>query len=158
MMKKITKKGGVLFQYTAGILLFSLVVICFYIIPAQQGGFWEAYQYTPPSNTITNLDKSSQIDKTITDISCDINNEDSCNTEQKSKFAQISDFINSMVQGAYGGLITIGKSFGISKTILLDSGQTLSIPPEITAIFVSLIIALLTITVLLIMFNRSDSV
>lgn len=154
----MNKKAGMMIKYIASILMFSLVIVGFHVIPNQRpAGFWEAYKYTPPED-LTGFDKSSQIDNTITNIACDINQEDSCDTEQKNKFQQAGNFIGSMVQGGYGGLITLYKSFSISKTLVLDAGSTITVPPEITAIFATLVLAVIAITILLIIFNRSDTI
>lgn len=155
----MNKKAGVWFSYVFAGLMFSLVIVGFYIIPNQSGGFWSTYQYTPPSNSLSDLDKSSEYDDNIVDVACDVNSDGSCpNSDQGNKFKQASEFIGSMVQGGYSGIITFSKSFGITSELVSEAGDTLEIPPLIVGIFVTAILALITITTVLIIFNRSDSV
>lgn len=154
----MNKKAGVLFNSIAAILMFSLVIVVFYTVPNQIGGFWDKYSYTSPANTLeSRFDVSSDIDTVVTQVNCDISDVDSCDTEKKSTLQQTSEFIGGIVQGGYGGLITIKNSFGTTKTLTLETGQELNIPPAIIGIFVTLILALITITILLIIFNRSDT-
>lgn len=152
----INRKGGVFFQYISAVLLFSLVIVGFYVIPNQTGGFWEAYKYTPEED-LSGYDKSSQLDSTITNVACDTGLED-CQGEDKNFFAKTGDFINAMVNGAYGGLVTIYKSFGVTRTLVMDTGTGIGVPREITDIMITMILALIVITVVLIIFNRSDTV
>lgn len=147
------KKGGTLENVVISVLMFSLVIVVFYFIPNEQG-FWNNYGYTPPDNDITRFDKSINISRTVTDTVCDVNPEDeSCTNTNRNLISTIEQ----KVTGAYGGLITIYKSFGIIKIIVWDVGAELGIPIRIIDIFAAAILALISITIILIIFNRSDT-
>lgn len=149
-------KGMALNGYIIALLVFSLVIIGFTIIPSQE--FWIKYEYSMPSNNMSNLDKSSSVSSTIQDLVCDINPEsESCPTNKKNVFEQVTNFVEGMVQGGYGALITIYKSFGLAKVLIESVSEIIGVPPQVTVILTSIMLFSIVFTIILIIFNRSDA-
>lgn len=159
-MKRLisNKKGGNIYRFIAATLMLNLIVVVFYTVPVQVGGFWDSYKYTPPSNSINDLDTSSEIDSTVTSVKCDIKDDDSCNQQKKNPLTQTTDFIGGIVGGAYAGIITIIQTLDTAKILVSNTGVALNIPEPIIAIVGTLVIGFLVITMLLLIFNRSDTV
>ena len=141
------------------ILIFSMVATALYLIPSQTGGLWEAYGYSPTSENITEFDRTSATYDTIKDIKCDLNpdDEDCVDVKRQSLIDIGIHFIDGMVKGAYGVLITFTKGITLVKSILYDLAGILKVPRLIVDGLVLALEVTLLYTVTLIIFNRSDS-
>lgn len=162
-MKIINNKKGMNIQnYLLGLLFFSMIVGAFFLVISDtNSGLWYQYGYTVPTNNLSNLDKTTSLKNIGVDIACDINpetNTEECTEVKKSPVEKISEFINGMVQGGYAGIVTIYKSFDTTKSMVEGVGTELNIPPPfVTGFQVALLLALV-ITIVFIIFNRSDTI
>ena len=153
----MNKKAMSIEGYMAGLLIFSLVIVAFYVGSAQIGGFWQAYSYTPGGN-VTSFNLINNISSGLgTNLVCDVNPEQAGCPDKNTKSLESGDIIARMVQGGYGGLITILKIFSIPKYLIIEVGTKLQIPPIITTAFYTLLLMGIVITIIFIVFNRSDT-
>lgn len=142
-----------------GIICFIFVIIGFYIIPKETGGFWEKYDYVVPSeNSLNALDKTSNLTQFSSDIACETtgisSNETTC--RKKSAIESVQTFVQGMVGNGYQGLITIYNTLGISKEMITGIGNILEIPTPFMTLITALFIILFVIGVIYLIFNRSD--
>lgn len=145
------------------LIVFSMVTAGLYLVPMldnASGGynFFKAYGYTPPASNLTEFDYTSETYKKIQAIKCDLNpDNDECPQVKKNVFLQITEFINGMVQGGYGALITLSKTIGLFDAIISDVAVIIGIPEIIWKGFISILTVSILITIILIIFNRSDA-
>lgn len=155
-MKRLKRKGF-LKNYIIGLLIFSMIVTGLWIVPQSADGFFTAYNYNPTGDMLA-FDVTSNVSRSIEDLTCDINPEDdSCGDVSSNLLSTATTFISGMVQGAFGGLISIWKSFGVTRVLMNSIADHLGIEPFIITTFVNIVLFLVVFTILLILFNRSDS-
>jgi len=161
---KIGKKAQTLKNYIIALLIFSLAITGFIIVPnafdENRGltGFWAVNGYTLPGNNISDLSQLNPTQQLIKDISCNINPEpDTCGVESTNPFGLLSNFINLMVQGGYSALVTIMRSIGLGSDILYGTALIIGVPSVIVEVLVSVLFVSIIIAVLFLIFNRSDS-
>lgn len=160
----MNKKAMGLMGYMIALLLFCGLISGFYLVTAQTGGFWSAYGYAPSatdSQTLANYSQVGEINEMKETLACDINPEsDSCkNLENQNVFRRVlsSSPITQMVLGGYDALITIYKSIVIPEKLVSEVGLHLGIPTYVVNLFEALIVICLIITIVYLIFNRSDS-
>lgn len=157
----MNKKGQVLKKYLLFFLLFSLIIVTFTVLPSEDEGFFERNNFALPSNTLSRLNFNNNISSTIADIACDINAENNTcpgsNTPPLQQVAgAVNSIINNIVRGGFSALITIYKSVGLGKVLIEEVGMQFGLPAIITDIVVSMLFITILITILLLIFNRSD--
>lgn len=157
----MNKKAQVLKKYLLFFLLFSLIIVTFTVLPNEDEGFFERNKFTLPSNTLSRLNFNDNISTTISNIACDINAENNtCPAGQRSILQQggdvINAIINNIVAGGFRATITIYKSLGLGKVLIEEVGMQFGLPAVITDIVVSMLFITILITILLLIFNRSD--
>lgn len=140
------KKGLALTKYVLAMFLFVIFVTGAYITANTTGGFWDAYDYDPPTNNLSSFNKMNElIDQTNT-LENDLDNN-----------VLTDNLIGQMVLGGYGALKTVKNMWSIPKTLLNDAGALIGIPPFFTTgLYYALLITII-ITIILIIFNRSDT-
>lgn len=156
----MNKKGIVLTGYIVALLIFSLVITSFvFLLDDEEQGFFNKYNYTIPTNNLSNLDQNDATASSIQDVICDINPEaENCGAIDKKALADTgSTTIQGILAGGYGTMITIGKSLGTGKVIIENVGQIIGIPPIVTDILVSIIFITIFISITLIIFNRGGA-
>lgn len=150
------KKAFSLIRYPIAILLFSMVVIGFYRAAQFTQGttFWNSYGYTPPANNITVFNRIDNMSLTAEKLACDMLEE--CPGDLK-RTGEEANILQRLFRGAGSGFVTLYKAFTIPKLLIQHVlGGSLGIPAIIIDVaYISLLLAL-TITILLIIFNRSD--
>jgi hypothetical protein len=139
-----------------GGLLLSMIVQAFYIVPQQQGGFWQAYSYNP------NLDMSSyDISKNMSEVAfnaaCDITQDAGCTntTPKKSIIEKGKSVIETMVGGAYGSLLSIYNGYGVTKVLFEGIGNVLGVDSIIITTISTILLFVIVFAILLLIFNRS---
>jgi len=142
-------------------LLFSLIIVTFTILPSKDDGFFEKNSFSLPSNELNKLNFNNNISNVISDIACDINAENETCPESKAtpleQFAgAVNAVINNIVKGGFSALITIFKSLGLGKILIEEVGKQFGLPSIVTDIVVSMLFITILITILLLIFNRSD--
>lgn len=143
-------KKGFLKPYIIGLFLFGMVISGFWLVPQYQGGFWESYGYAPPPSY--NLDEFNTLNST-SQITGTFNND----VQAKNVFSAGKEIVQGIVQGAYSGLVTLKKSTGITELLFTNIGNRIGIPPFIIQTFTWIVVFVVAYTILLIIFNRSDS-
>ena len=158
----MNKKAGLnLTMFLIGIVLFVAVIVGFYSIPNNPSGFWSTYSYTPPSNNLSQLDKSSELNTLSSNLACDVTGISGDNRTCDSKTplekagTTVSTF-SSAVNQAWGALVTLYNSFGMTKTMVEFSFTYLNIPPELTALSFTILLLLIVFAVIYVIFGRSD--
>lgn len=160
------KKGiGFLNRYIVALLVFFMIVSAFLLIPDSgddvngKSGFWGAYDYILPSNDLDSLDNTDNVSLSIRDVICDINPEsNSCPNIDRTALGSsgVTSPEPNIIQGAYGPLVTVQKTLGLSKVTVENTGFIFGIDPTIIDYVVSIIFITVLMTIVLIIFNRSD--
>ncbi len=153
MKIRIKSKKGILKNYIIGLLIFSMVITSFWLVPQRVGGFFSKYDYS--TTETLNLDVSDNVSRQIDILAGDIiaEGEDG----GKNFYQSGTEFISGIIRGAFGGLVSIYKSFGITKTLMESIGDVIGVEPFIISTFVNILLFIIVFTILLIIFNRSDS-
>ena len=142
-------------SYPVAIVLFSLLIVSLYAVASQNMGFWHTYGYTPTGN-VTSFNKIDEMNAEAIKLSCDINPEqDSCAGIKKIPF--LDNFVGRMVTGAYGAAVTLYKSFSIPKVLIIETLGTLGIPTIFITAGYTILLLVLILSIILLIFNRSDS-
>lgn len=155
----MNKKAGLnLALYTIGIVLFVIVIVGFYKIPNQTSGFWSFYNYESPTNNLSLLDKSSELNSLSANLSCDVTGIDGDNRDCQSQtsLSQSVNILDGLLKQAGGAVITVYNSFGMTKTLLSYSATYLGIPPAIIGLLTTIVLILLIFAIMYIIFGRSD--
>lgn len=155
----MTKGQLQLSSFVVGGMLFSLVVVVFFVLVNQGSssgaGFFTGYGYTPSLDT-TKLDISTELSDTATTARCDIDPSDtSC--PKPGLLNTISsglDFTQSMLRGAFGAVKTIFSSMGVARTAAGTVMTALGVDPLVQAILVGILIFGVTIAAMYLIFNR----
>lgn len=141
-------------KYVVGLLLFTMIVTGFWIVPQRSGGFWEAYGYNV-SESMTQFDVSKNVSRDIESFACDLKLETCTQRVSTSNYIdQIKTFTEGMFQGGFSAMVSIYKSFGISKVLVESVGNFLGVEPFILIVFTNILLFSLIIWILFIMFNR----
>lgn len=142
--------------FILSILIFSGLVVGYYQVSNQTGGIFEAYGFIAPSNnTLQSFDKMDELSQVAEDMGCDLNPEKESCPERRSN-PLTDSIVGRMVLGGYGALLTLEKAISIPKAIFIDAGNILGVPPILVEIAITGVIITLLITIVLIVFNRSD--
>lgn len=140
-----------------GLLLFSLVAVGFFAIPARDEGFWDAYSYSPTADTTSlSTDVYNNVSGTIDQLNCDIYPQDERCNNKRNIISDLANFGQSLLQGGYGALMTIMNSLGSVRTVFSlvgDVGAGFGIDPAIVMIFVSIIVFLMTYAIIQMIFG-----
>ena len=145
------------------LVVFSMATAGLYLVPMldnTQGGysFFTAYGYTPPTSNLSGFDQTSAVMSKIQELKCDLNPDPTqCPKTTRNVAQQVVEFINGMVQGGYGALITLSKTIGIFDSLITNIGLIIGIPQFIWKGFISIITISIFIAIILIIFNRSDA-
>ena len=164
-MKHMKKKAGLsIITFPIAILVFSLVIMVFYFVPYTQdvyntgttSSFFETYGVTFSSSNLSEYDTNSDISDVVHSMECDIigtqNNTAGC----YSKSTSGTDFVNLMVKGGYGALVTLFNSFWIGKDMIVSVATTIGIPQSIVNIIITIVTFIIIISLISLIFNRSD--
>ena len=147
-------KKGFINKYVVGILLFAMIVTGFWIVPQRSGGFWEAYGYNT-SDSMAQFDVSKNVSRDVENLACDLKLETCANRKSTSNFIdQVKTFTEGMFQGGFSAMVTLYKSFGVTKVLFDSIGDLIGVEPFIITTFVSIVLFSLIIWILFIIFNR----
>ena len=141
-------------NFVIGLLLFSMIVTVFYIVPQQANGFWPAYSYNP-SLEMSKYDVSKNASRIVENMACDITQEPGCNSGKKSVIGAGKSVIETMVGGVYGALVFVYNGFGITKVLFESIGSAIGVDPIIVTTFTAIILFSVVFALLLLIFNRS---
>ena len=138
-----------------------MIIVTFTVLPNEKDGIFKKYSYSLPSNELNKLNFSDDVGVIVTAIACDINAEnDTCPESKATPLEQfagaVNAVINNIVKGGFSALITIYKSVGLGKVLIEETGRQFGLPTIIIDIVVSMLFITILITILLLIFNRSD--
>ena len=158
-MKKATLSATTL---PIALLLFSMVIIAFIVVPNIQdvsnagdtSSFWGVYGYDVGNSTLVSFDMSKNVTDMANSISCDILGKQNATDCPKSTSG--TDFINLMVKGGYGALVTLVQGIGFTNILFVNMSTILHIPAQMVGIIQTIVILIILFSILFLIFNRSD--
>lgn len=155
-------KRGFIKNWIVGLLLFSLMIVGFYLVPIENTNMWNEYGYNATSN-LGQYAIQNNLSVNLQAVKCDINPEGDSNCEQENTnlitgaAEAVGNFIDSMVRRGYSATITLFNSFGLAESVLNLAALEIGVSPAISTIIIDIILTVLLMTIIFIIFNRSDS-
>ena len=154
-MLRLKTKKAIIKQSMVGLLVFSLVMIGFFVIPftsTEQGqAFLSNYGFNNDPN-ITGYDVSKNISSLTSTLDDDI-----LGSDDRSVYNKAKDTVNGIIGGGYGALNTLSKVSGYTKNIINLVADVFNIPRIIVDIGIYLIVFLIGWAIINIVFNRIDA-
>lgn len=153
----MNKKGFSLIKYPIAILLFSLVVYGWFSVVSDTSSdsFWKEQGYTiPSSSNMSRWNKIDEMGQESENIACDLNPESEACAEITGTD---KTGIEKIVGGGYGALVTLYKLFGVPKTLIIEVLGEIGVPEIFSQVFYYTLLFAVVLTIVFIVFNRSDT-
>jgi len=145
-------------DYATSIVIFSLIIVGLFGAASAKFGFWQQYKYTPPSNNIDTFDKVDDMNQEAENLLCDVNPEsETCRAREGQLSSDELTFIQKIIKGSYGALVTFLKLFGLPKQLLIDTLTVLKVPPIYHVAAYTILLIALVVSVFVFIFTRSDT-
>lgn len=150
------RKANIFGDLLIATLVFSLVIVSLVVIPASPGQLFQSYGFFG-TNTLNESIQTNNITELSSELQCDLNPDSSYCSQSEGAGSTIGDILNLILKNSWGAIVTLGKTAGYVYDLAGDITSNLGIPQEITDIFIAMIVITLAITVLIIIFTRSDT-
>lgn len=155
--------------YLYAILLVTLVVISFYIIPngetpGDTGSFWHKYGYvSPPDNALLAFQSTNNVSSSIKNMECHLFKLQSSNNAlnqcaDSSVWSDTTNFIRVMVLGGFQALASAFDTFGVFKDMVFAVSDILNVPPAIVNLLFTFVTLIVLFSIVMLVFYRSFDV